>query len=251
MNTQGQDLIDAGGEQLPIRPALAAAIEDGWSRLAGAGTWWSGSERIAIAGETRNARICPLCAARKASISPAALGGEHASLGALSGDALEAIHKLATDASRITERWVHALTDGQLGEERYVELIGVVATITALDTFDAALGRPLRALPAPGDAAASRRRPRGAKRDLAWVSTVAPEAFAADEINPYSLHGDKNIHRALSLVPQSVVDFFDLDVELYLKDHEIRDFSSEPRAITHRQIELVAGRVSALNRCFY
>ena len=43
MNTQGQDLIDAGGEQLPIRPALAAAIEDGWSRLAGAGMWWSGS----------------------------------------------------------------------------------------------------------------------------------------------------------------------------------------------------------------
>ena len=47
------------------------------------------------------------------------------------------------------------------------------------------------------------------------------------------------------------VDLFDLDVELYLKDHEIRDFAHEHRAISHAQIELIAGRASALNRCYY
>jgi hypothetical protein len=55
----------------------------------------------------------------------------------------------------------------------------------------------------------------------------------------------------VSLVQQEVFNFFDLDVELYLKDHEIRDFAHEYRAISHAQIELIAGRASVLNRCFY
>jgi hypothetical protein len=138
-----------------------------------------------------------------------------------------------------------------LGEERYVEIIGVVAIITALDTFGRALGSPLRSLPMPHPGEPARSRPIGATRNLAWVATVAPEAVAPNEPNPYPVHGDKNIHRALSLVPREVFNFFDLDVELYLKDHEIRDFSREYRAITHRQIELIAGRASALNRCYY
>ena len=48
-----------------------------------------------------------------------------------------------------------------------------------------------------------------------------------------------------------MINFFDLDVELYLKDHEIRDFGREYRALSHPQIELLAGRVSALNGCYY
>jgi hypothetical protein len=161
------------------------------------------------------------------------------------------VHRLATDAGRITERWVQTITDGPLGPERYVEIVSIVACVTALDTFDRGLGRPSRALPEPLPGAPSRHRPAGAVRDLAWVPTLAPEVVAADEPNPYPVHGDKNIHRALSLVPQEVFNFFDLDVELYLKDHEIRDFAREPRAITHAQIELLAGRASALNRCHY
>jgi hypothetical protein len=96
-----------------------------------------------------------------------------------------------------------------------------------------------------------RHRPAGAKRDLAWVSTLYPRDVGPEDPNPFPVHGDKNIHLALSLVPQEVFNFFDLDVELYLKDHEIRDFSREYRAIRHRQIELIAARASAINRCFY
>lgn len=243
--------FDVAGEELPIRPTLFAAVEDAWQRLAAPGTWWTGPERIAIAGETRQARRCPLCRARREALSPAHVAGAHQRTGRLSLEAVEAIHRLVTDAGRITERWVRMIAEGPLGEERYVEIIGVVAVITALDTFDRALGRPLRPLPAPQPGEPSRGRPLGANRDLAWVSTLAPEKVAPGEPNPYPVHGDKNIHRALSLVPQEVFTFFDLDVELYLKDHEIRDFAHEHRAITHRQIELIAGRASALNRCYY
>lgn len=243
--------IDIGGEKLPIRPALAAAVEEAWHRLAGPGTWWAGAERIAIAAEVRNAATCPHCKARKAALSPYGVTGEHRSLGVLSPDAVEAIHRVATDASRITGRWVRTKADGPLGEERYVEIVALVAIVTALDTFDAALGRPLRQLPEARRGTPSRHRPSGAARDLAFVATLAPERVETGDPNPYPLHGDKNIHRAVSLVPQSVIDFFDLDVELYLKDHEIRDFANEYRAISHAQIELIAGRASALNQCFY
>jgi len=243
--------IEVGGAQLPIRAALVAALEEAWCRLARPGTWWTGAERLAIAAEARAAMACPLCRARKAALSPAHVQGEHTSATSLPSEAVEAIHRLVTDAGRITERWVRSLGEGPLGEERYVEIIGVVAVVTALDTFDRAIGRPQRPLPAPEPGTPTRHRPAGAKRNLAWVATLAPEDVAAGDPNPYPRHGDKNIHRALSLVPQEVFNFFDLDVELYLEDHQIRDFTREYRGITHRQIELIAGRASALNRCYY
>ena len=121
----------------------------------------------------------------------------------------------------------------------------------ALDTFDQALGRPLRALPEPVAGAPSRSRPPGAKHNLAWGATLAPEDITTADPDPYAVHGDKNIHRAVSLVPQEVFNFFDLDVELYLRDEEIRDFEHEYRAISHAQIELIAARASSINACFY
>ncbi len=238
------------GNALDARAGLLDAIEVAWARLAAPGTWWSGEERLAIAREARLASDCDLCKRRKAALSPYAIEGAHDSHGGMS-TGIEAVHRLATDAGRITERWVREIVEGALGEERYVEIVGIVATITALDTFEHALGRPVRELPTPVMGEPLRQRPAGAKRDLAWVSTVAPEDIAAGEPNPYPLHGDKNIHRALSLVPQEVINFFDFDVELYLRDHEIRDFAREYRAISHAQIELIAGRASAINQCFY
>ena len=235
--------IEVGGEGLPVRESLLREIERAWGRLAGRGTWWTGAERLAIAAEARQAERCELCRRRKAALSPYTVAGEHDGLGVLPAPAIEAIHRLCSDAGRITERWIGAL---ELDETGYVEIVGVVAVVIALDTFDLALGRPRRDLPSPIDGAPTRHRPPGAKRNLAWVATLAPE-----DPNPYPVHGDKNIHRALSLVPQEVFNFFDLDVELYLKDHEIRDFETDYRAISHAQIELVAGRVSALNGCHY
>jgi hypothetical protein len=243
--------IEVDGIALPARAGLLAAIEEAWRRLARPGTWWTGAERLAIAAEVRRAAACPLCRARKEALSPASVAGTHEGRGLLDEHAVEAVHRLATDASRITERFVRQLAEGPLGEERYVEIVSVVAIVVGLDALDHALGRPAPPLPAAVDGAPTRQRPSGARRNLAWVATLAPEDVSAGDVNPYAVHGDKNIHRALSLVPQEVLNFFDLDVELYLKDREIRDFAHEFRAISHAQIELIAARTSALNRCYY
>ena len=237
--------------KLPVRAGLKREIARAWERLASPGTWWNAKERLAIAAEVRNARHCGLCLQRKEALSPYTAAGPHDSLRALSAPIVEVVHRVSTDAGRLTKKWLHAMLNDGVTEEQYVEAVGVIALITALDSFDLALGLEQRPLPAARPGKPGRHRPAGAARDLAWVHTVAPEALGAADPDPYSVHGTKNIHRALSLVPQEVLNFFDLDVELYLKDHEIRDFATEYRALTHAQIELLAGRVSALNGCYY
>ena len=236
---------------IPVRESLGRECRRAWERLASAGTWWSGEERLTIAAEARNAHACALCRRRKDALSPYAVEGAHDALGTLSPAMVEIVHRIATDAGRLTKKWLHAMLADGVSEEQYVEAVGVIAVITALDTFELSLGLPQRALPPALPGVPSRHRPAGARRDLAWVSTVAPEDLTPEDPDPYRIHGTKNIHRALSLVPQEVLNFFDLDVELYLKDHEIRDFTREYRTLSHAQIELLAGRVSSLNGCYY
>lgn len=236
---------------LPLRADLQRECARAWERLASAGTWWSGAERLAIAAESRAAHACPLCRRRKDALSPYGVDGAHDAVSTLSPAMVEIVHRIATDAGRLTKKWLHAMLEEGVTEEQYVEAVGVIAVITALDTFELSLGLPQHDLPLPRPGAPTRTRPVLARRDLAWVSTLEPERLSPGDPDPYAVHGAKNIHRALSLVPQEVFNFFDLDVALYLKDHEIRDFSHEYRALSHAQMELLAGRVSSLNGCYY
>ena len=56
----------------------------------------------------------------------------------------------------------------------------------------------------------------------------------------------------MSLVPDAVRTMKTLSTAQYVPIHAVGDITwSEGRALDRRQIELVAGRVSALNDCFY
>ena len=59
-----------------------------------------------------------------------------------------------------------------------------------------------------------------------------------------------NVIKVLSLVPDEVRGLLRLSVAHYLSPQKIMSIKSG-RSITRAQIELVAGRVSALNECFY
>ena len=251
--------LSANQEPPAIRTDLAQAIELAIQRLVQAGTWWTGEQRRAIAEEARHARTCSLCLERKNALSPNSMQGVHDVLNDFPADVIEAIHRLSTDSGRLSEKWVTDITRGELSEEAYVEIIGIVAVITALDTFDYVMngasvgdsGREWDQLPAAQPGEPSFHRPNGAKRNLAWVHTLAPEDVESSDPNPYPVHGMANIHRGLSLVPQEVFNFFDLDVELYLWDSQLRDFGNSPRTINRAQLELIAGRASAINNCVY
>ncbi len=235
---------------IEIRGDLEAAIERAWTHLATAGTWWSGQQRLAMVAEARNVAACDLCARRKAALSPYTIDGEHDAGTDLPEVVVEVIHRLKTDASRLTERWLHHVLARGLTDAEYVEIVGVVATITALDSFSRALGRPIPQVPAAIIGEPSRHRPSNARRQIAWVPTVLPGELTAEDGDPFRF-GGVHIQQAMSLVPASVEGFFDLDSVLYLVQDHIRDFETEHRAITHAQIELIAAKASYMNACFY
>jgi hypothetical protein len=241
-----------------MREDLATAQTQAWQRVAAPGTWWTGAERVAIAAETRHARDCYFCAARAVALSPLAMAGAHERLeSSLTDVAVEAIHRIRTDPGRLGETWFRRLCAAGLSEEAYIELVAVVAVVTAVDTFRHAAGLELLPLPAPTDGAPTQDRPRNAHPGLCWVATLAPEDVTPDDPDLYREHpGPRerygaNIQRALSLVPRSMMHWWDLLEAMYQSSREMRDFTHEYRAVTHPQIELLAARVAALNRCEY
>jgi hypothetical protein len=240
---------------IKIRDDLAASHTRAWRRLAEPGVWLDGATRVAVAAETRNAPSCSLCAERKDALSPYNVPGVHDSLGDLSDDMVEVIHRIATDPGRLMQSWYQGLLEGGISDAEYVETAGVVVTIIAIDTFARSVGLAPPALPDPVAGAPSRVRPAGAKLDGAWVPWITAEDRTQIEIDQ-GLYGQgdafvSHIRRALSLVPAEAIGFFDLVENQYLPGREMRNFDVEYRAITHSQIELIAGRISALNQCLY
>jgi hypothetical protein len=235
-----------------IRDDLSAAHSRAWSRIARPGTWWDGAARVAIAAETRLAPSCTLCRRRKEALLPLAIVGAHDSLGRLPEIVIEVVHRVVTDPGRLGERWYRGIVARGLTEEQYVETVSVVAHAVAIDTMARGLGIDALALPNPKPGSPSHYRAEGAKPGGAWVPWVEPADAGEVEAGIYpSDRLPANIMKAMSLVPAEVRSFFDLVTHQYLPGEVMRDFAREYRAISHAQIELLAARVSALNRCLY
>jgi hypothetical protein len=234
----------------PVRGDLAAAHGRAWRHISEPGTWLSGAIRVAIARETRNAPQCALCQTRKDALSPYLVEGVHHDLGGLSPEMVELIHRVVTDPARLKRDWCEALIDAGLGDGEYVEAVGVVCMTVSVDTFNRAAGLEPPPLPEPIAGEPTRIRPPEAKPGAAWVPWIAPEDAAAFEAEVFAATSS-NVQRALSLVPDACRSFFDMVEAQYLARHQMRDFDNEFRAITHAQIEFIAGRVSAINQCVY
>jgi alkylhydroperoxidase family enzyme len=236
-----------------MRPELTQALDKAWRALGAPGVWWSGEERLRLLAETRAARQCALCGVRKDALSPHSVAGRHDSATDLPAAALEAIHRIVSDPGRLSEAWYSRTIELGLSDEAYVELLAVVAITTAVDTFDRALGAPPRQAPAAVAGTPTRRRPAGARPGLGWMPMLAPEDVTPDDPPLYSSAGriGGNVHRALSLVPQAMMQFWDMFEAMYLPQDAMRDFGREYRAISHAQIEMLAARVAVLNQCVY
>jgi hypothetical protein len=240
-----------------IRADLMLAQDAAWRDIGAPGTWRAGAERVAIAAETRHALNCPLCAARKAALSPAMQAGDHASLGQLAGPDVEAIHRIRTDSGRLGRSWFDRLREGGMRDEAYVELVSIVVVAVAIDTFRRAVGLAPLPLPASLPGEPSRRRPRGARPGPGWTASLAPADRSDDDPDLFREYpGPRerfgaNIHLALSLVPASMMHWWDLFEPMYQTGPQMRDFSREFRAVSHPQIEMLAARVAALNQCEY
>jgi hypothetical protein len=244
-------LVSYAGAPIPVRDDLVAAHERAFARLASAGSWWTGAERVAIAAAVRESRRCRPCRDRKGALSPGAVAGEHdGARGPLPSLAIDAAHRIASDPARLTRKWVEGLLTSGLGEGRYVELVGVVSTIVSIDAFCRGIGAPPHPLPLPRPGEPHRHRPKAARREEAWVAMLPPGRPTGSESD---LWGGRtgNVLRALSLVPDEVRGLQDLSQAHYLEMAAMTDLTRGRGALDRRQVELLAGRVSALRECFY
>ena len=239
---------------VPVREDLTAAHRRAWDRLRRPGTWWTGAQRVAIAAEVRRAAGCALCAARRPALSPYTVPGPHAATEELPAPAVDAVQRLTTDPGRLTRAWFDGLAAGGLSDAEYVELVGVVGTVVSIDSFCRGLAVPLHPLPEPLDGEPTRARPLAARLDGAWVPMLPNGHHPGAESD---LWGDMpggrtgNVVRALSLVPDEVRLLKELSAAHYMSGSEMMDLRLGRGALDRPQVELVAGRVSALRGCFY
>jgi len=199
-----------------LRADIRRVFRREWDRLALAGTWWSGRERVAIGNEARHARF-----------------GQSSPRTILATSDVEAASTVSAKPAAIRREWVNAITT-DLGYPRYVEIVGIVSRLAAIDTFHVAIGTELEPLPEPEPGEPSRTEEPLARPGAAWVPMV----------------GGASITQALSLVDAESTAQEDMHGPLYLTYEEMAELDFV-RGLNRAQMELVAARTSAINECFY
>ncbi len=244
--------FDYSASGYAIRDDIPDAHRAVWRKIGEPGCWWRGSDRVAFVEESRNARRCEACAKRKAALSPHVDCGPHNATTNLPEVVVDVVHRITTDPARLSRGWLDRVNTNGVTDEQYVELLGVVVAAISVDAFHRALGLPLAPLPAVVAGAPSGYRPPGAADSGAWVHTVQPEAAGEAEADLYPGGRTGNVISAMSLVPDSVRLLLRLSDAHYLPMQSIMTPNDNAgRAISRSQIELLAGRVSALSDCFY
>ena len=229
---------------------VAAALEELHARqldaLGEPGTWFTGIERVALAEEVRAARIEAGVQEADGVPAPVADGGD------LSPAAKRVAREVAVSPGTIVrEFYDQALEDGLTAAE-YVEVVGVTGRVVNMDVIARGIGLGPRAIGTPREGDPSGRRP-AAVAEGAWVDTVPSGPPGGDDAK--ELYGEEMmyfIYRALSLVPPETHAHLETDKVQYLPSYRFAEFDYQHHeALTRPQVEVIAGRVSAVNECFY
>ncbi len=240
--------------RVPVRDDLAEAHALVLTRITMPGNWWTGAERIAIAAAARSARDCKFCAERKEALSPYTIQGEHDVdpdyAGVLPDAIVDLIHLAMTDATRMTEAAIHKLSEHGLTDAHYVEALGVAVAIRSMDQTCLGLGVPFHALPSPKAGNPSQTRPEVEPAGEAFVPMMPARQPAPPDDDLWDENSIFYGLRAMSLVPDAVRDLLILARVQYVPMDLASDFS-QGRTLGRDQMELLAGRVSAINDCFY
>ena len=103
----------------PVRQDIVDVNRRTWERISRAGSWWTAAERVAIAAEVRNAHSCTSCRVRKQGLTPTAVEDRHGSGEGLPEAAVDAVHRIVTDHSRLSEDWVRGLARAGISDGHY------------------------------------------------------------------------------------------------------------------------------------
>jgi len=123
--------------------------------------------------------------------------------------------------------------------------------VMVIDTFTCALGINDHPLPRPQSGPPSYYRSPGARTGAAWIPIVEPEDASDTDGDLYPNPKVGYIVRALSALPEIKKQYWSLMDAHYLPGPLIYQYDRDHRAISRPQMEVIAGRVSALHQCLY
>ena len=220
---------------LPVRQDIQAAQKAALLRIASAGSHWTGPERLTLAQAAREARFQRATPPSERATPPSERTTTATDAAPVPEAALDVARTIAAEAHSVDRAWCERHV-AELGDAAYVEIVGLVACVAAMDAFCEALGVAVLPFPAPQEGEPDGARPQGLADIGAFVEMDEP--FAGP-----------NVGRALSLAPAERIAFFGLVGSMYA----MKDFGELvwDRPLSRPQVELVAARVSALNECFY
>jgi hypothetical protein len=230
----------------PVRNEIADVHRRQFAGIAAPGTWFTGEERQSIAAEARKAGF------EAGLLEPPDEGPERPAI-ELPEATRQVIRTIAVSVKALTQDFCRTALEGGLSDAEYVEIVGVVSRIVDLDVFARGIGDAPRPLPQPTAGMPTRERPDTAVFEEAWLPTI-PNGPNGGEIGKALYHGQPMpyIVRSMSLVPDELCAHVELEVAHYTRLDKLFDYQYQHHdGLTRPQAEVVAGRVSALNDCFY
>jgi hypothetical protein len=222
---------------LTVRPDLLAAQAAAWRHVTSPGASWSGAERsaiahVAIAALDETDPLPPW-------VSPTDAGRASSASGVLADVVVDAVHRIARHASTLTEAWYREQVERGLDPIAYVELVGVVVAVAAVDGFFRAAGLERPPLPAPVEGEPHGRHPQVEAATLNWVPVAVPADRAAAVV------------QGLSAAPPEWDNVCRLAAAQYIPVDEMSELAWSRGTLSRSEMELVASRLSAARECFY
>ena len=226
-NYAGESEETWGPQAAYVRHDIVHAHRQTWKAIASAGSFWSDVDRLEIAKQARAARSQRSDLPFNRSYPDSRLNR----------NTLETVRKVAADAGKIDRLWAKKQI-ASIGDGPYAELVAIVASVSAVDAFSEALGRPREMLPKATGGSCS-----GVKSDNATdIGGYLPM------VDPWD---GPNVSRALSLVPAANALFMQNVSSMYVgRGGGFNDMVWDG-PLSRPQAELLAARVSSINECFY
>lgn len=222
---------------LPVRPDLLAAQVDAWRHVTSPGASWTGAERraiaeIALAAFDDTDPLPPW-------VSPTSAGRSMCNDVVLADVVVDAVYRIARHASTLTETWYREQLARGIDVFAYVEMVGVVAAVAAVDGFFRSAGLDRPALPEAACGEPHGRHPQVEPATLNWVPVAAP----ADRVAA--------VVQGLSAAPAEWDNVCRLAAAQYIPVDEMGELAWSRGTLSRGEMELVAARLSAARECFF